>query len=80
MKTIASIIALVGLTSCAGVISGITGQPVPSEPVVTKDGTVINVASQDVYRAKTAPADTVWGLYDAGAVARQTGEVVNSGK
>ncbi len=80
MKIIASIIACLALSNCAGLTSAITGQPIVSEEVTTKDGIKLNVASQDVLRAKAAPAGTVWGLYDAGFVAAQAREVLNTGK
>lgn len=67
-------------TSCTGIMSGITGQPILTEPVVTKDGSTFNVASADVLRTKGYPKETAWGLYDAGLVARQTAEVTNTGK
>lgn len=84
MKTIALFAALgvaaCQLASCTGIMSAVTGQPIVTEPVTTKDGATFNVASADVLRAKTYPPDTAWGLYDAGLVARRASEVINSGK
>lgn len=68
------------LSSCSGIYSGITGQPIATEPVTTKDNATLNVASADILRARTSPPDTAWGLYDAGLVARRTAEVIKSGK
>lgn len=79
MKTIATLAACM-LTSCAGLISGITGQPVAYEKATLSDGATINVAAVDLIRARQSPPETVWGLYDAGAVARNTAEVIAVGK
>ena len=68
------------LTSCAGLTSGLTGQPIQTVPVQRAEGGVpFQVAGSDVYRAETTPG-RVWGLYDAGTVAATTGQVVESGK
>jgi hypothetical protein len=75
-----AILAAVALNSCTGFIAGVTGQPIPVEPVTTKDGSTFNVASADLLRAKVSPPDTAWGLYDAGLVARRAAEVIDSGK
>lgn len=68
-------------TSCAGVVSGFTGEPIHTTPVQRADGTgkVIDIATTDLIRAEHRPP-TAWGLYDAGAVAARTAEVVDSGK
>jgi hypothetical protein len=69
------------LVSCAGVYSGVTGQPIPTTPVHRLDGTgrPFDVATSDVTRAETQPGQA-WGLYNAGAVAARTGQAVDSGK
>lgn len=65
-------------SSCAGVISGATGQPIPSTPVQREGGPPVNVATADLFGAEAAPPTTVWGLYDAGWVARKVGQVSGS--
>jgi len=69
------------LPSCAGVYSGVTGLPIPTTPVQRTDGTgkPFDVATTDLRRAETQPGQA-WGLYNAGAVAARTGQVVDSGK
>lgn len=79
MKYLALLLFL-GFTSCTAVTSAITGQPIATETVITKDGTQITVASADIYRAKTSPPETVWGFYDAGRLAKTATEVIESGK
>lgn len=84
LTTTALVIAALALaafsTSCAGLLSGVTGQPVPAVPVQRVDGDKpFAVAAADVYQAESQPGK-VWGLYDAGAVAAATGQVVESGK
>jgi len=80
MKTIASLIAIFALSSCAGIMSAVTGQPITTEEVKTADGLTLNIAVIDIARSRTSPPDTAWGLYDAGLVARRTSEVIQSGK
>ncbi|MCW1885513.1 hypothetical protein OKA04_12305 [Luteolibacter flavescens] len=75
-----ALLALFLTPSCTGVYAGITGQPIPSEPVKTADGKSFNVASADVLRAKSSPADAVWGLYNAGLVAQRAAQVIDAGK
>lgn len=77
--------ALVGLAvatflpSCAGITSGLTGQPIATVKVQGPSGIPFAVASQDVLRAETQ-LGKAWGLYDAGAVADTTGQVIQSSK
>lgn len=61
-------------------MSGVTGQPIITEPLKTADGREIKVASSDVLRTKNYPADTAWGLYNAGLVAQRASEIVDTGK
>lgn len=70
------------LSSCAGVTSGWTGQPIPTVPVQRTDGTgrPIDIAASDVLRAEQSPSGTAWGLYDAGAVADAVSPTVEAGK
>jgi hypothetical protein len=84
LTTTALVIAALAITalftSCAGLLSGVTGQPVPAVPVQRVDGDKpFAVAAADVFQAETQPGK-VWGLYDAGAVASVAGQVVESGK
>ncbi len=68
------------LTSCAGLGSAITGQPIATVPVQRVEGGVpFEVAASDVLRAETQPGRQ-WGLYDAGLVAAKGQEVIASGK
>lgn len=69
------------LPSCAGVYAGVTGEPIPTTPVRRVDGTgqAFDVATADVMRAERQPG-TAWGLYNAGAVAARTAEIVETGK
>lgn len=67
------------IPSCAGITAGLTGQPVPTTVVQGPNGVPFKVASADVFRAETQPLK-FWGLYDAGAVADATGQVVQSSK
>lgn len=69
------------LVSCAGLQSGFTGQPILTTPVQRVDGSghPFDVATVDVLRAEAQPGQA-WGLYNAGALASQTAEVVASGK
>lgn len=60
--------AAIAFSSCAGITSGLTGQPIPSTPVQRDGGLPFSVATSDVYRAEAEPL-TVWGLYNAGRVA-----------
>jgi hypothetical protein len=73
--------SLLFLPSCAGVFSGVTGLPIPTTPVQRTDGTgkPFDVATTDLQRAEAQPGQA-WGLYNAGAVAARTGQVVDSGK
>jgi len=66
------------LASCSGFISGMTGQPVAATEVKREGGTPVKVATADLLQAEAGPKETVWGLYDTGAVARTVGEVVRS--
>lgn len=75
-----ALLALFLFPSCAGVYSGITGEPIRTEPVKTQDNREIQIASSDVFRTKSYPPETAWGLYNAGAVAQRASEVVKSGK
>lgn len=79
MKYLA-IVATFSLASCAGVISGITGQPVASTPVQRIGGTPVNVATADLLQAEVGNKETVYGLYDTGVVAGAVGKVSSSGK
>jgi len=69
----------VALQSCAGITSGLTGQPIATVRVQGPSGIPFAVASQDVLRAETQ-VGKAWGLYDAGAVADTTGQVIQSSK
>lgn len=81
MKTKIAIIALAALlSSCSGLYSGITGQPVPATPVAREGGSPVNVATSDLLQAEVGPKEVVYGLYDTGVVARAVGKVSNSGK
>ncbi|WP_193211449.1 hypothetical protein [Luteolibacter marinus] len=66
--------------SCAGMTSAITGQPIHSTVVQREGGKPFNLATQDVLRAESSPPETVFGLYDAGLVARRATEVLKTGK
>ena len=82
MKTKLALASLIAASaSCVGLTSGLTGQPIVSESVQRSSGTgkAFQVASSDILRAESQP-DQVWGLYNAGVVAAQTGEVISSGK
>lgn len=74
------IAACAALSSCSGVISGITGQPVASTPVQREGGTPVNVATADLLQAEVGNKETVYGLYDTGVVARAVGKVSASSK
>jgi len=78
---IALMLVICLLPSCAGIGAGITGQPIRTTPVQRADGSgkPFELASSDLFRAETQPGKA-WGLYDAGAVADATGQVVESGK
>ena len=67
-------------SSCAAVGSAVTGQPIPATAVKRHEGTPFNVASSDVYRAEAAPPETIWGLYNAGALATQAGSLISAAK
>lgn len=70
----------VSLSSCSGVLSGVTGVPLSSVPVQRVGGDKpFQVAASDVFQAEAQPGVT-WGLYNAGAVASATSQVVDSGK
>lgn len=75
-----ALIAVFLFPSCAGIMSGVTGQPILTEPLKTADGREIRVASSDVLRTKNYPTDTAWGLYNAGLVAQRASEIVDAGK
>lgn len=80
MKAIATL-ALLALTSCSGIISGLTGQPVASTPVLRTGATVpVNIATADLIQAEVSDPTKVYGLYDVGVVAGAIKEVSNSGK
>lgn len=74
------VLACMAISSCSGIVSGLTG--VPPEPVAVKrdGGTPVNVVKRDLILAETGPPATVYGLYDIGQVARLTGKVVDTGK
>ncbi len=82
MKT-ASLLIILALSSCSGVYSGLTGQPIPSTKIKRVEGPAtapeLNVATQDLARAEAYP-DTVYGLYDAGRLAKRVGELQASSK
>lgn len=78
-KAAASIIAI-ALCSCAGVISGITGQPVPATEVAREGGVPFQAATADVLQAEVSPPNIVWGLYNTGQVAGVVAKVTDSGK
>lgn len=86
MKTLTTIILLAGVaslfTSCSGILSGITGQPVASTPVKrdAPDAKPVNIASTDLIQAEWGLPDKVYGLYDVGAVAEAVGKVSSSSK
>lgn len=86
MKNITTIILLACVasmfTSCSGVLSGITGQPVPSTPVKrdAPDAKPVNIATTDLIQAEWGVAEKVYGLYDVGAVADAVGKVSKSSK
>lgn len=72
-----------GLPSCTGIVSGLTGQPVPSVSVQRAghdDAPVIQVAANDMAQAELGDPTTVHGLYDVGQVSAAVGQVVDSGK
>lgn len=79
------LIPLLSLVSCSGVMSGITGEKIPTVPVqrLAKDlnpdpsGKPFNVASADVARAELNPGST-WALYNAGAVAAAVSDTKKS--
>lgn len=74
---------LICLPSCAAVMSAATGEPIPTTEVQRTDGTgkPFSVATSDVHRAESQPAETAWGLYNAGAAAARAREVITtSGK
>lgn len=73
---LAAIAVAIVFSSCAGITSGLTGQPIPSTPVQRDGGLPFSVATSDVYRAEAEPL-TVWGLYNAGRVA---GAIQNGSK
>lgn len=74
------IIAVFMFPSCSGIMSGITGQPVPTVQVQRIGGsTPFNVAAADVAQAETQP-EKAWGLYDTKAVADSIGQVFTSSK
>lgn len=76
-----TILIITGLSSCSGVISGITGQPVASTPVLREGAAVpVNVATADLIQAEVGDPKKVYGLYDVGVVAGAVGKVTNSGK
>lgn len=72
-------LAALALTSCAGVMSGLTGQPVPTVSVSRDDGVEFEVALVDVITAEGQPGK-VWGLYDAGQIADLTSQGKALGK
>lgn len=72
--TLTAAFAALALSSCSGVIPGLTGQPVPTTPVKREGGTPINVATSDLVQAEIGPADKAYGLYDVGAVANVVGK------
>jgi len=70
-----------GMSSCTGIGSGLTGQAPPASPVQrVEGGTPFQVADRDLVRAETSPASTVWGLYSVSNVARATQVVTDAGK
>lgn len=64
------------LSSCAALGSAATGQPIPATPVQRAGGEPFNVADTDIHRAEASPPETVWGLYNAGALAARAREVI----
>lgn len=69
-----------GLNSCSGIVSGLTGTP--PEPVAVKreGGEPVNIAKRDLILAETGPPATIYGLYDIGQIAHLTGRAVDLGK
>jgi len=80
LLALVAITCVLAFTGCAGITSAITGQPIHATPVKKEGGKPFNVASSDIARAEVAPPETVWGLYDAGMVARRATEVLETGK
>jgi hypothetical protein len=83
-KTIGLLCAAITMTmtSCAGLISGITGTPIPAvavQRVGQPDSLPVNIAASDYAAAEFAP-EKIHGLYDAGAVASVASQAVDSGK
>ncbi len=75
-----AIFAALFLSSCAALQSAFTGEPIPVTPVAREGGIPFNVATSDVLRAEASPPGTAWGLYNAGAAAARTREIVEVGK
>lgn len=72
--------AVMLLNACAALGSAATGQPIPASPVQRVEGKPFNVATSDIYRAEASPPETVWGLYNAGALAKQAAALVTGTK
>ena len=64
------------LSSCAALGSATTGQPIRATPVQRAECKPFNVADTDIHRAEASPPETVWGLYNAGALAARAREAV----
>lgn len=68
------------LPSCAGVLSGITGQAPHSTAVQREGGKPVRIVTSDLLQAESGNPEAVHGLYDVGLVAAGVGKVVDVGK
>lgn len=63
-----ALLSILLIPSCGVLQSVVTDTELITEPVTTERGKVLNVPTSDVLRAESSPEESIWGLYDAGAV------------
>jgi len=68
------------LSSCAGIVSGITGQVPHATTVQREGGKPVRIVTSDLLQAESGPPEKVHGLYDVGMVAAGVSTVMDSGK
>jgi len=68
------------LSSCAGIVSGITGQPPHATTVQREGGKPVLIVTSDLLQAEAGAPEKVHGLYDVGMVAAGVGRITDAGK